>query len=148
MRNIAIIISIITGLIGIDILSKNYITNITTGNYVPVFGEYLWLQLSYNPGIAFSLPITGLPLQILTILIVIWLIYYYIRYEYIHNSRLLDIWYAFIFAGALSHAYERIMVWYVVDFISIKYFAILNFADIFISVGACLILFSYYVKQR
>jgi len=72
-------------------VSKNLITDFTTGNYVPLFGEYIGLQLSYNPGIAFSLPITGLPLQILTVLIVIGLVYYYIRYEYIINSRILDI---------------------------------------------------------
>ena len=91
MRNIAIILFLIAGLVAIDMLSKNWITTITTGNYVPLIGEYLGLQLSYNPGIAFSLPITGLPLQVLTIFILLALVYYYIRYEYRINSRILDV---------------------------------------------------------
>ncbi|MBX9809516.1 signal peptidase II [Candidatus Gracilibacteria bacterium] len=127
--------------------SKNYISGITTGNYVSVLGEYLGFQLSYNPGIAFSLPITGLPLQIITALLVIGLIVYYAKEEYPKNSFLLDTGYGFILAGAISHAYERIFIGYVVDFISIKYFAILNFADIFISIGACFIFFLYYVRK-
>ena len=147
MRRIAIIIISILGLISTDVLSKNYISSITTGNYVSLFGEYIGLQLSYNPGIAFSLPITGLPLQIITALLVVGLIIYYIKEEYKKNSYLIDIWYAFILAWAISHGYERIFIWYVIDFISIKYFAILNFADIFISIGACLIFFLYYVRK-
>jgi signal peptidase II len=67
-------------------------------------------------------------------LIIVGLLFYYTRYEYPKNSRYIDIAYGFIFSGALSHTYERIFVGYVVDFISVKYFAILNFADIFISV--------------
>ena len=58
-------------LISIDIISKNYVTSMPSGGYTALFGEYIGLQLSYNPGIAFSLPITGLPLQIITILVVI-----------------------------------------------------------------------------
>jgi lipoprotein signal peptidase len=57
----------------------------------------------------------------------------YIREEYPKNSRLLDTAYVAIFSGALSHAYERIFIGHVVDFIAVKYFAILNLADILIS---------------
>ena len=148
MRRIVIILIFILVLISIDIISKNYVTSMPSGGYTALFGEYIGLQLSYNPGIAFSLPITGLPLQIITILVVIWLIWYYIRYEYAKNSHLIDTAYWCIFAWALSHAYERIFVGHVIDFISVKYFAILNFADIFISIGACLIFFVYYVRKQ
>ena len=50
-----------------------------------------------------------------------------------------------IFSGAISHAYERIFHGQVVDFIAVKYFAILNFADIFISIGAFLIFCAYVI---
>ncbi len=116
--------------------------------YYPIAGELIWIQLSYNSGIAFSLPITGLPLQIITMVLVIWLLGYYFYTEYPKKSKLLDVWYILIIAGALSHAYERIFNWYVIDFISIKYFAILNFADIFITIGACFIFFAYYVRKQ
>lgn len=91
MRRIVIIFIFILALISIDALSKNLVPSITTGDYIPLIGEYLGLQLSYNPGIAFSLPITGLPLQIITILLVSGLIVYYIKDEYPKNIHLIDI---------------------------------------------------------
>lgn len=115
---------------------------------VSVLGDWLKVRLSYNSGIAFSLPITWLPLQILTLLALLWIIIYYIREEYVKNSRLLDTGYILILAWAISHAYERIFVGHVVDFIAVKYFAILNFADIFISIGAFLVVYYYGVYER
>lgn len=53
-----------------------------------------------------------------------------------------------VISGALCHGYERIVNGYVVDFISVKYFAIFNFADIFISVGFGLIVLSYFLYER
>lgn len=115
---------------------------------VSLIWDYLILKLSYNRWIAFSLPIEGVPLRIITILLIIGIILYYLLTEYPKNIRLLDIWYSLILAGALSHGYERVFNGFVVDFISIKYFAILNFADIFISIGACFIFFIYYVRKQ
>ncbi len=151
MRRIATIILSILALISLDYISKKYAESIfimSPYDYFPIFGEYLWFQLSYNSGIAFSLPITGFPLQILTLVIVFILIWYYWTTEYPKKSTILDIGYSLIIAGALSHAYERVWIGHVIDFISIKYFAILNFADIFISIGAFLIFFVYYVRKQ
>ncbi len=167
MWRITIILLSIVALIFIDILSKfliqdsylssrNYLwempcldLDITTCvfHYIPIFWEFFWIQLSYNSGIAFSLPITGIPLQIITLLLIIVLIFFYLREEYQKKSRLLDIGYTLILAWALSHAYERIFVGHVVDFIAVKYFAILNIADIFISVGAFFLILAY-VRSR
>jgi lipoprotein signal peptidase len=55
--------------------------------------------------------------------------------EWKKNMPLIDIGFACIISGAISHAYERIFIGHVIDFIYIKYFAILNFADILISIG-------------
>ncbi|NRH21128.1 hypothetical protein HOO68_03725 [Candidatus Gracilibacteria bacterium] len=115
---------------------------------VSLIGDYFVLKLSYNRGIAFSLPIEGIPLKIITILLITGIILYYLLTEYPKNIRLLDIGYSLILAGALSHGYERVFNGFVVDFISIKYFAILNFADIFITIGACFIFFVYYVRKQ
>ena len=167
MRKFVILLSILF-LVSLDLGSKIFIEDTVFGSWkgicqapslnstatreycdentlslTPWFG----IHLSYNPGIAFSLPITGLPLQILTIILIIGLIYFFFTEEYPKWSRLLDAAYVLILAWALSHGYERIFVWHVVDFISVRYFAILNFADIFISIGAFLIV-SYYVYHR
>ena len=164
MRRLATIIVSIVGLISLDYFSKllfesgiyqwmirechiEYLSD-CWWKYYPVFGQYFGFQLAHNTGIAFWLPITGLPLQILTIVLICWLIWHYSRIEYSKKSNLLDAGYTLIIAGALSHAYERIFVGHVIDFIAIKYFAILNFADIFISIGACLLFIAYYVHKR
>jgi len=109
---------------------------------------YFAIQLSYNAWVAFSFPIHGIPLQILTICLIAGICFYYFRYELPKKSWFLDIGFAMILGWALSHAYERIVVGHVVDFISVKYFAIFNFADIFISIGACILFFAYYVRKQ
>jgi len=124
------------------------ITNDCLYKYFPIFWEYFWFQLSHNNGVAFSLPITGLPLQIITVILVIGILYQYLREEYQKKSLLLDIGFIFIISWALSHAYERIFIGHVVDFIAVKYFAILNFADIFISVWVFLIVCFYVFFQE
>lgn len=171
MRIIAIVISVLI-LIGVDMSSKYFVEEKVFGTWqsicsspeinsaattdycdddrISLLGEYFGIELSYNTGVAFSLPIRGIALQILTILLICGIIYQYIHEEYKKRSKLLDIWYVLILAWALSHAYERIFVGHVVDFIAVKYFAILNFADIFISIGAMALIFYYlyYGKQQ
>lgn len=116
---------------------------------ISVISDWIMIKLSYNTGVAFSLPIRGAPLQVLTIMLITWIVYQYVREEYSKRSKFLDVWYALVLAGALSHAYERIAVGHVVDFIAVKYFAILNFADIFISIGAaCIICYYVFYEKR
>ncbi len=168
MRILAIVVSI-SILIGFDQSSKwifenlyfwnicselNYIRDIFSlchaDRYVPILWDYIWFQLSYNTGVAFSLPIRGIVLQLLTVFLIAWIIYQYIHEEYNKRSRIIDAGYVLILAGAISHAYERIFIGHVVDFIAVKYFAILNFADILISIGAMALVFYYiyYGKQQ
>lgn len=168
MRKIVIIISIFF-LVFLDLGSKIFVENTVfwswkgicaspefssaaTPEYCKentlILSKYFSLQLSYNEGIAFSLPIKWIPLKIITIFILLWLLYFYVREEYPKDSRLLDTAYVAIFSGAISHAYERIFVWHVVDFIAVKYFAILNVADILISIWAFLIMYSYVYYYR
>ena len=70
----------------------------------------------------------------MTVSIILAILYHYVTLDYKKESTLLDLAYASILAGALSHAYERIFNGYVIDFILVKYFAILNLADILISI--------------
>ena len=148
MRKFAIILSILF-LVGFDLISKAYIESILPmSEYIPLFSEYLWFKISYNTGIAFSLPIEGLLLKSITLILLVGIIGLYIKEEYPKNSRFMDMGYTLILSGAISHAYERIYIWHVVDFIAVKYFAILNFADIFISVGAFFLVIAYGFHAR
>lgn len=98
------------------------------------------MKLIYNTGIAFGLPITGIFLKILTFAIIAILCYYYIKHEFPKKNLLIDSAFVCIFAGAISHGYERIFVGHVIDFFAVKNFAIFNFADIFITIGGILFL--------
>ncbi|MBS9783977.1 signal peptidase II [Candidatus Gracilibacteria bacterium] len=148
MRKIAIIISIIV-LITIDLISKWFFqSHFEDIPYSPLLGDIFGVQLSYNTGVAFSFPIPSLALKILTVFLIAIICIYFIRTEYPKKSKLLDIGYTFILAGALSHAYERIIKGYVVDFFSLKYFAIFNFADIIITIGALLLFVYYFFYDR
>lgn len=109
------------------------------GKYFPIFGDFFGIQLIYNKGIAFSLPIHGTPLKILTLSIILVIAYYFLCYEWPKKYRIIDAAFAMIFAGAISHAYERIFVGHVIDFLFVKNFAIFNFADILITMGAILL---------
>ncbi len=114
---------------------------------IPLLGDFISIKLSYNSWVAFSLPIQWILLQCITLILIIGLLYQYITVEYTKNNRWIDAAYVLILAWALSHAYERIFFGHVIDFIAVKYFAILNIADIFISVGAFFLILAY-VRSR
>ena len=117
--------------------------------YFPIVGDFFGIELIYNRGIAFGLPITGIFLQVLTLAIILGLWYYYAKYEFPKKNRWIDAAFILIFAGALSHAYERIFVGYVIDFLSMKNFAIFNFADICITIGGIIFLvYSLFYERK
>ena len=57
--------------------------------------------------------------------------------------RLLDLGYGLTLGGAIGNGLERVFLGQVTDFISLRYFAIFNVADIAISVGILCILYVY-----
>ncbi|MDD2487206.1 MAG: signal peptidase II [Candidatus Gracilibacteria bacterium] len=109
---------------------------------ISLIGDFLSLKLVRNTGIAFSLPIEGVPLKIMTIILIISIYFYYMKYES-KKDNMKDILYGLVLGGAIGNGFERVFHGSVVDFISLKYFAIFNFADIFINVGIILLIFSY-----
>lgn len=68
-----------------------------TDNTIPLT-SWFSIHLSYNTGIAFSVPIRGLLLQGITILLIIAIGWQYLRIEYPKKSKLLDIGYISILA--------------------------------------------------
>ncbi len=82
---------------------------------------------------AFGLPVARPLLVVITVGIIVALLVYWYRERQIHSALGHTGLYLLI-VGALSNAYDRIVQGYVVDFISIPYFAICNVADILISV--------------
>lgn len=135
-------------LLSLDVVSKNFFLSYLWNQQISLLWDIITLQIAKNTGIAFSIPLSGIALQFLTVVIIAYLLRYYWKIEYPKKSKILDLAYVLIFSGALSHAYERLFVWHVIDFIGVKYFAIFNFADIFISVWSLLLLFVYVIHSR
>lgn len=89
-----------------------------------------------NDGAAFSiLGSQRLLLVILSILALFFIIYYVTKKD--KNG----IGYFFLIGGIIGNLIDRIFLGYVIDFIGIYTFPIFNIADIFIVLGAILVLF-------
>ena len=89
-----------------------------------------------NDGAAFSiLGSQRLLLVILSILALFFIIYYITKKD--KNG----IGYFFLIGGIIGNLIDRIFLGYVIDFIGIYTFPIFNIADIFIVLGAILVLF-------
>ncbi len=130
-------------LVSLDAFSK-YITPLYFSSEREIIPGILSLVYVQNPGIAFSFPLTGLALKILTLILIFWIFWYYGTQERKKKSKILDISYALIIAGALGNAWERLFRSYVTDMISVSHFAVFNLADSSISLWACLLLYSYW----
>lgn len=128
--------------------------NLTEGVAVNVFPGFD-LLLAYNRGASFSFLadaggwqrwlLSGISLGVSALLIV-WLI----RLPKTHKLQALAL--ALILGGALGNLYDRMMIGYVVDFISVYFmdarFAIFNIADAAISVGAGLMILDIFFDYR
>ncbi len=136
-----IIFSLMSILICIDAYTKHLSESIISP--LMILGDIISLEYVQNRGIAFSLPLTWIALKTVTLILIFWIIYYYLTQEKKKHSLLLDAWYLFIVSGAVWNAWERIFHWYVTDFIAVKYFAVFNMADAYISLGVFLIILYY-----
>ena len=139
-------IPLIITLIGLDFLSKYWAENILSQQII-LIPNFLSFQYAQNIGIAFSIPLTGIALKVVTVILIFGIFYYYWKEERIKNSLLLNVSYSFILAWALWNAWERIFKSYVTDFISVEYFAIFNFADSYITLWAIGIIY-YYMRYN
>jgi lipoprotein signal peptidase len=112
---------------------------------INILWDFVFLQYILNTWIAFSIQIPTILLKVLTIVLIIVIFYYYkTERKLIKNTKNFDISFWLILWWALGNAYERIRHEQVIDFLWIKYFSIMNFADIFISIWALLYIFILY----
>lgn len=124
-----------------DIISK-YLASVYLESKIHILWDILFLEFVKNTGIAFSFPITWVLLKIITVVLIFWIILYYIKEEKQKKNRLVDLSFILILSGAVWNALERIFLWEVVDFIWVKYFAVFNIADSYITIWA--LIYIYY----
>lgn len=94
----------------------------------------LKFNFAKNYYIAFSIPFTGIILNMLIILIMAILIYHLIKKikePNIYESSSL----VFIILGSASNLFDRLRYGYVIDYIDLSYFTVFNIADAMIVCG-------------
>lgn len=133
-----------SALILADTITKLWAENALMQEII-IIPHVLAFQYAQNIGIAFSIPLTGIALKVITVILIFGIFWYYYTSERQKKSTLVDISYTLIFAGAIGNAWERIFRSYVTDFISLEHFAIFNLADSYISLWAMWLIY-YYIK--
>ena len=147
-KNFFINLILIILIFGLDRISKIYVINLKNNNLITeIFSsKFLNINLIWNEGIAFGLFSFGQNnlYNFLTVIIVgvIFLVFIMmIKANGVKRYALL-----MIFAGAIGNVYDRIVFKSVPDFIDFHigefHWFIFNVADIFISLGVILLIYS------
>jgi len=108
---------------------------------INIIWDFLYFQYVENSWIAFSISIPLFILKILTIILIIWILCYYLKEEAKKKNLIIDLSFWLILAWAIWNWIERIFNEKVIDFIWVNYFSIFNLADSFISIWAFLYIF-------
>lgn len=132
-------------LVFLDFITK-YLTNIYLKNQINLIWDFLYLKHVKNPWIAFSINIPFL--KITTIILIIWIVYYYIKYEKQKKDKLINLSFALILWWAIWNAWERIIYSEVTDMIWVKYFSVFNLADIFLTIWVIIYLWLIILKKE
>ena len=124
----------------LKVLALNYYSE----RGINLLSDFFVFSLAKNYNIAFSLPLSGAWLNVLIILIIISLTYFWLillkKRQYSQAICL-----TFILLGAISNLLDRLYYGYVIDFLDLKYFTVFNVADIMI-VGGVMFLLQYNKK--
>ena len=107
--------------------------------------NFFYFTYQENTGIAFGIPLPKIIQISLSVIILIGLIYYSIKY-FFENNRFLYLklfLLGIIFGGAIGNGFDRLFKGYVVDFIYLYPIPVFNIADIGITLG--LLIFSFLV---
>lgn len=118
---------------------------------VPVM-PFLALFRTHNPGIAFSMlaDLGSVALIAVTLAVIALIVTIALRTD--PAQRLAHFGFALIIGGALGNLVDRIWHGYVVDYILFHLpswsFAVFNLADVFISVGAALVVLEEFLSWR
>lgn len=115
--------------------------------FISVFGDIFGLSFAKNFNIAFSLPISGIGLNIVIISIVLGLIYYLV-YSISKKEYSGVIWLLFMIFGAVSNLFDRLKYGFVVDYLDLQYFTVFNIADAMIVIGVAFLAYSWVMIDK
>ena len=147
-----IIFAIIFFTFFLDLITKNYAVNNLLLNHSVIINAFLNFTLAFNYGAAFIFLSDAGGWQRWFFVIFSITVISFIAYILIKDKDSEYIAYSFIFGGALGNLYDRFLLGYVIDFIEFHYnnfyWPIFNIADIAISIGIILLLYSMFSKDN
>jgi signal peptidase II len=110
--------------------------------------KYLTKYVVYNSVGAYSIGIGKLNFSYISVLALLLFVFFI---PFIKKDYQKDIGYYLILSGGISNIVDRFLVRGVVDFIPSKFFGSFNLADIFISIGAAIMILELlvgYIKEK
>ena len=147
-----IIFAIIFFTFFLDLITKNYAVDNLLLNHSVIINAFLNFTLAFNYGAAFSFLSDAGGWQRWFFVIFSIAVISFIAYILIKDKDSEYIAYSFIFGGALGNLYDRFLLGYVIDFIEFHYnnfyWPIFNIADIAISIGIILLLYSMFSRDN
>lgn len=105
---------------------------------VVLIPELFKLNLAKNYYIAFSIPLSGVLLNIVILAIIV-ILTYYLFLLWSKKQFLLVGYLTNIQFGAISNIYDRLKYGFVIDYFDLRYFTIFNLADTMIVVASILL---------
>lgn len=142
---------LIIGLIALDQITKALINSkLLEGDTIPLINNFFHLTYVQNRGVAFGFMQGKLPIiNVISIGAVIVMIYF-VKKNMEKNSKIENISWMFIIAGALGNIIDRIFRGFVVDMIDFRgiWSYIFNFADVYINIGVFLMIISSFIEER
>ena len=151
----ALLAGVVGTVVVFDIITKMWAMNsLTFGNPLPVLGDLFRLTYTHNPGAAFGINVgeqSRFFFLVLSLLALVVLGFIYRSTPAHERLRLLAV--ALVSAGAIGNIIDRIRFEAgVVDFldvgIGVHRWPIFNVADMAVSIGAVLLLISFYFEEK
>ena len=131
----------------VDRLLKIYFVKNPAEIFDGVFFNLISFHFEKNFGVAFGILFNQLVLLILIILLIFGLFWFLLK-----SYQQKDIWQTFgltlIVVGAISNLIDRWRYGYVVDYIDVTFFTVLNLADVIISTGVVILILELFIKKR
>lgn len=139
----------LAGLIIIDQIIKVLVrSTMSLGEKIPLIGDVFSIEYIENTGMAFGMMsgnrlfLIAVPTIVMAVILFLWHKY---RSRY---SPMLGIGVIMVVAGGLSNVFDRFIFGSVTDYLSLKWFAVFNFADICACVGCGLIIISLWFFEK
>ncbi len=141
-KKMAIYFSLAIFFMIIDRIFKYFALSYWEARQINIIGDIFKLDLAKNSGIAFSIPFSGLILNIGIFLIIV--IIAIVLAKLIKKKENLPAFgLTFLLFGAISNMADRLVYGFVIDYFNLKWFTVFNLADVMIVGGVFYIILNF-----